>query len=169
MDREGVANRLMELAPLVRRRVRDKLSPAGRRLFDTQDLLSTVLRRVDRLLCEGRLRATTDAELVGLVVRMLDNAIIDRQRVLGRLQRIDGADGEWARRLKGRFDGADAVLADVFEALTREDDRLYLSLWLRGAPHSSISYVLGIAPDAARQRWVAIRRRISSALDTTYA
>ena len=50
-DREAVAQYVMTLEPLIRRRISGKLGPRMRRVFDSQDIFSTVLRRVEAV-CE---------------------------------------------------------------------------------------------------------------------
>lgn len=164
-QRAWVADRMIELAPLVRSRLRRRLSGSARRLFDSQDLMSTVLRRVDRLAAEGRLRAQSDGELIALLLRVSDRVVIDRYRAMERLRRVEGEDGQWAQSLLGRLGRGDEseaaeTLTRLFESLDSADDRALLSLWLREVPSSVIAETIGISPDALRQRWRTLRTRL---------
>ena len=170
-DRSEVAARLLDLAPLIRRRLRDRLSATDRRLFDTQDLMSTILRRVDALIATGRLRAETDIQLVSLVLTVLDNAVVDRHRVLARLRRVESEDGVWAAWLIAKLEDQNPehtgrALAEVFESVESDDDRLFLSLRLSGATHAMIAELIGISHDACRQRWVSIKNHILAQLES---
>ncbi|MEM1071797.1 MAG: hypothetical protein AAGH71_03130 [Planctomycetota bacterium] len=166
--RAALAHRLLELAPMIRRRVRDRLSPSERRIFDSQDLLSTLLRRVDRLAMADRIRAQSDGELISLVLTILDNALLDRHRVFQKLNRVDGPDGQWAQRMLAKLElnaddaGQTHYICAAFDVLDRDEDRLYLAMWLRDAPHTLIASMLGISHDTARQRWKSIRDRLAA-------
>ena len=52
-DREAVGTFLSLYGPMIRRRVRGKLRMSVRRLFDSQDILSTVGRRLDTIVREA--------------------------------------------------------------------------------------------------------------------
>ncbi len=56
-DREASAEFISRYGPRIRRRVRGKLSPAMRRLFDSQEILATVARRLDQMVASGERRA----------------------------------------------------------------------------------------------------------------
>jgi len=166
-DRQAIASRLLEFAPLIRRRLQHRLTGQDRRLFDTQDLLSTILRRVDSMIARGKLRATTDRELISLVLTMLDNALVDRHRLLTRLKRVEASDGIWASWLQANNDSFDQdhaaeTLSEIFDSIKSPEDRLLLSLRLSGASHSMIADIIDTTPDACRQRWVSLKKKISS-------
>ncbi len=173
-DREAAALFVTHYGPLVRRRVRGKLGASMRRLFDSQDILSTVSRRLDRYVSAGRVRAGTEAELWSLVLRMVDAALVDKVRIVKRLQRVAAEDSDFAGMLLGRLKqaetrggGGDAVemeLDRAFAALSDPIDRQILSLWLRGHKHSAIAAVVGLSHDAARQRWHTIRQRLRTVI-----
>lgn len=173
-DRDAIAGRLLELAPLIRRRIQNKLSGNDRRLFDTQDLLSTILRRVDALIAKGTLRATTDRELVSLVLTMLDNSLVDRYRLMSRLNRTESRDGVWASwaRVNAKSDDSNVTsetLSEIFESIESAEDRLLLSLRLSGATHAMIAVILEISPEACRQRWVSLKQKIASDIQNNNA
>jgi len=129
--------------------------------------MSTVLRRVDRLAAEGRLKATSDEELIALLLRVSDRVVIDRYRVLAKLRRVESDEGEWAQSLLKRLEGMSesegkGILADLFRSLEDPDDRVLLSLWIRELPHAVIAQTIGITPDATRQRWRTLRLKLAS-------
>lgn len=172
-DREAAALFVQHYGPMVRRRVRGKLGAAMRRLFDSQDILSTVSRRLDRYVSSGRVRAVTEAELWSLVHRMVDAALVDKVRIVKRLGRAEADDTDFARLLLGRLqqaetsanDGVELELDRAFASLPDPIDRQILSLWLRGHKHPAIASVVGLSHDAARQRWHTIRQRLRATLD----
>lgn len=172
-DREAAAVFIDHYGPMVRRRVRGKLGVAMRRLFDSQDILSTVSRRLDRYVHGGRVRALTEAELWKLVFRMVDAALIDKVRLVKRLQRAEREDSDFAGLLLNRLKGAESTFDDgmeleldrVFASITDPIDRQILSLWLRGHRHPTIASVVGLSHDACRQRWHAIRQRLRADLE----
>ncbi|MEO1584204.1 MAG: hypothetical protein AAFR96_06490 [Planctomycetota bacterium] len=155
----------MELAPLIRRRVRDRLSMRAQRLFDSVDVFSTVLRRVDRMLVRGDMRATTDAQLISLVLTIAENAVVDRHRVLDRVSRLESVDGPWVAMLRLRLENAAAdrssqIIESLFQACSSESERLQLSLRLNGVSHSMAAPLLGVSAQASRQRWVALKAKL---------
>ena len=84
-DRVAAAVFITRYGSRIRRRIHGKLSPAMRRIFDSQDILSTLGRRLDQYVRFGRLAAASEDELWALVFRMAENAVIDKARVFRRL------------------------------------------------------------------------------------
>lgn len=166
-DRGALAAMMKEHEPLIRARIRRSLNASMRKLFDSQDVFATVVRRVDRLAARGELRARSQAELVSLLSRIAENVVIDRARVIKRLRGAIEVEAEWARAFADRIDrdGGDAphavVLSLAFEALDDADDKAILSLWLNGTPHAGISAALGVPESTVRSRWQSIRRRLA--------
>ena len=187
-DRRAAAVFVLEYGPRVRRRLRGKLSRAMRRVFDSQDLMSTLARRLDAFVLAGRLRATTEGQFWSLVFQMAEHALIDKARVLRRLRAAEGEDGPLARALEARVRGAGTEgravggggggggevdedsgaaleLAATFDMLPDSTDRAILSLWLNGTPHAVTADCVGLSPAAVRQRWMGIRARIRAGLE----
>lgn len=174
-DREAVGLFVEAYGPFVRRRVRGKLGPSMRRLFDSQEILSTLSRRLDRYVRSGRLQASTEPQLWALVFKMVDAALIDKVRIIRRLRHAEGEDSEFARTWLSRIDRAGRIPAQEGDGVELEIDaalrllpsavdRQILSLWLMGNSHRVIGGYLGISADATRQRWQAIRERLRAAL-----
>lgn len=165
-DREAAAQFVVRYGSRIRRRIRGKLSPAMRRIFDSQDILSTVGRRLDQFVGSGQLEAATEQQLWALVFKIASNAVIDKSRIFRRLQKVEDEDGPLAQSLlrglrqaeRGAPEGIEieqalALFADPI-------DREILALWLVGTPHTMIATYVKLAPTAVRKRWQAIRSRL---------
>ncbi len=164
-DRDAAAAFLANYGDLIRRRVRGKLGASVRRMFDSMDILSTIGRRFDRYVRDGKLQAVDEPQLWSLLFRMAEAAVIDKVRIVKRLQVAEGEDGAIARELlirieaaeRSESDGADIILERALASLRSDDDRTILTLWLADWPLFRIAEAMGIAPAAARQRWHSIR------------
>lgn len=174
-DREAVGQFVEAYGPFVRRRVRGKLGPSMRRLFDSQEILSTLSRRLDRYVRSGRLQASNEPQLWALVFKMVDAALVDKVRIIRRLRHAEGEDSEFARTWLSRIDragarsgadgdGIELEIDAALRSLPNATDRQILSLWLMGNSHRVIASYLGISHDATRQRWQAIRERLRNQL-----
>lgn len=172
-DREAAAEFAIRYAPLLRRRISGKLGPHLRRHFDSADILSTVLRRLDVYVEGNRLEASTEDEFWSLMLRIAQNAVVDKLRVIRRLDHVEGEDGAVARSLARRLrlaqqdsdDGSEIELSSAFDSLESDLDRRILWLWLNGTSHAQIAVILGLSADAARKRWERIRRHLRDAYD----
>ena len=171
-DRQAMAEFFEINKSLVRRRVRQRLRHAVRRIFDSQEILSTVWRRLDELVRIGGVRAASPAQLVALMQQVAHHAVIDKGRVLDRLSRVEAPDAEFAVQLRKRLlsgesseaGGGDAAIARVLESLDSQSDREIMSGWLRGIRLKDIAEEMHVHPDTLRQRWVRIRRSVEVTL-----
>ncbi len=168
-SREAMARYVLSLEPLIRRRVAGKLGARMRRVFDSQDIVATVLRRIDVYLSEHEIRATTEGELRALVMRVANTAVIDKVRLLERLRRAE--DDPLALSLRTRIERGDLDDAEVDSVIGRalqsvEDsrDQRMLWLWLSGLELKSIGVILEMKPDAVRKRWQRLRESLSGEL-----
>lgn len=167
-DRTAAAEFVDRFGSRIRRRVRGKLGPSMRRLFDSQEILSTLGRRLDLFVRSGRLRAESAPELWSLVFRIADNAMVEKSRVVQSLEAKEGEDSPLAHRMLARLNQAEAHCdegpeIEIDRALCVLDagvDREILSLWLTGHQHNHIAECLGLAPTAIRKRWQKIRERL---------
>lgn len=173
-DRDAAAIFVTNYGSKIRRRIRGKLSPAMRRLFDSQEIISTLGRRLDDYVNRGQLDAVSEAQLWKLVLRMANNAVIDKARLFRRLEQNEGADSEFARDLLSQLEGAerrerDGAVIEVEKVLaTMSDsvDREILSNWLNDTPLNEIAVLLEMNPDAVRKRWQKIRERLRERLQS---
>lgn len=169
-DREAIATLALTCGPLIRRRISGKLGPRIRRMFDSEDIMSTVLRRLDRYASEGRLQVATHAQFIALLREISEAAVVDKARVVARLERVERSDESLAHALRRSLaspdpDSTDSVLAAAFAAIDDEADRRILWHWLTGREHASTAELLNMSPASVRQRWKRIRDRVRSALE----
>jgi len=168
-DRAAMAEAVGRHGPLIRRYIRTKLSRSLRRLLDTGDVLGTVSRRLDHALARGRVDIQSEQHLLALLQRMVKHAIVDKHRLLERLEATEGADSQWAHGFLDRVrsnDGedVDGTLDEAMAALENETDRTLLSMWLHGLDHRDIAERLDLKPDTVRQRWLRIRTKLADRL-----
>ena len=172
-DREAVGEFLDLYGERIRRRVRGKLGPAMRRVFDSQEILSTVARRLDEIVSERRLGACEEGQLWALVHRIASNAVIDKARVYKRLQRVEGGDEIFAHELRldleraerAAPDGSEVQLERLLRALPDATDRQILELWLRDVALVAIGQSLGLPAGTVRRRWKEIKARLVPRLE----
>lgn len=167
-DRTAAAEFVSRFAPRIRRRIRGKLNPAMRRLFDSQEIMSTLGRRLDAFIGARQLAAESLNQLWALLFRMADNSLIEKARVFRSLEAKEGADSPVAHAVAQRLRSAELTDADgplieidrALLSLDNEVDREILSLWLMGSNHNEIGTTIGLAPTAVRKRWQSIRGRL---------
>jgi DNA-directed RNA polymerase specialized sigma24 family protein len=166
-DRNAAAEFIVRYGPRLQRRIRSKLSPAVRRLFDSQDLLSTLSRRLDAYVAKGQFRAADERETWALVTTIAENAAREKARLVTRLRKVEGPDSKFAQQLlhsaqsvskKSSEDHLDPEL--LIESLENELDRDLLRLWLRGHNQKQIAEMIDISYDATRKRWERIKKRL---------
>jgi DNA-directed RNA polymerase specialized sigma24 family protein len=167
-DRGASAAFITRYGPQIRRRIRGKLSPGMRRIFDSQEILSTLGRRLDHYVKSGKLEARNEAQLWSLVLRMANNAVVDKARVFRRLERVEDEDSPFAHELSSRLrtaeqarkEGAEIEIETALNVLTDRVDRMILSMWLNGTQHKTIAVYVDLAPTAVRKRWQKIRETL---------
>lgn len=161
-NREQLAAFVLEHSDRVRAIARRKIRTSARSAFGSEDVLSTVLRRLDVLAAEGLVRAKSEAQLWALVRSVAENVSLERVRLLESTLNRTGEDADfWSqihrdfRRTK-RDEGAFVRLYELLLMLENQDQRQLFMLRLRGASHKVIAQQLGITSDAVRQRWHAV-------------
>lgn len=153
-----------EFGPLIRRHYRRKLGRVMRRVVDSQDLLSTITRRLDRRVLSGGLRLTEPNQLWALIYRIGDTALVDRVHLTERLARLESADTEVGTLLRRKVldSGQDeqsfaSGIDSILSSLETDDDRTLLVLWMHEKNFVQIGEQLGISPATARKRWERMR------------
>lgn len=122
-----------------------------------------MLRRVDKVAHDGRLRPRDENEIWALAVKIASNEAISKLRLL---KRVDSngfglEESEFLRPIIDRCRSDDEVwvlLHRLVERVRPGDDRTIFLLRMRGAAHELIASELGISTAAARQRWSQIIR-----------
>ena len=169
-DREAAARFITRYEDRIRRRIRGKLNPSMRRLFDAQDIFSTVGRRLDQYVRTGKLAAQCENQLWALIFRMATNAVIDKSRMYHRLQKAEGLDSQFAQELMSRFrqaersdeQGVEIEIDNVVNLLSDDIDREILTQWLFGSQLIEIAQSIGMAHTGVRKRWQKIRELLQS-------
>lgn len=172
-DRDAAAEFLRRYDSRIRRRIRGKLGPSMRRLFDSHDIVSTLGRRLDLYVQSGRLRAVSGDQLWSLIMTMAEHAVIDKSRIVKRLQSVEAEDAPFAQLFIHRVheaellgsDGPDIEIARLLEALEDPVDREVLTLWLSGSNHVQTAETLGMAPTAIRKRWQSIKAQLRAHIE----
>lgn len=176
-DREAAATFMAHYGDRVRRRISGKLSAGMRRLFDSQEIMSTVARRLDRCVSGGELAAAGPEQLWELVFRIAQNSVIDKGRIYRRLRRTEGPHQEFAARLQKRLRDADDTdlpeaceleLDAIFRSLEEPLDREILSCWLRGMSFEAMAEDTGLKLDTVRKRFLRIKRRLRNELEPAH-
>ncbi len=175
-DREAAALFMIQYGGKVRRRIRRRLNRVVRRIYDSQDLLSTVSRRLDLYVQSGRLTAKTEEELWSFLYRVVENAFIDKSRAYDRQRRSENPESEIARGasalrdnqgsdLPGGLEHEGTLIRDCLGNLADPADQEILNLWLRGTPLGVIADLLGVPPARLRKRWQRIRGGLRQTID----
>jgi DNA-directed RNA polymerase specialized sigma24 family protein len=163
LDRGAIARFLIDHQDRIRAVARRKLSANARTVFDSEDVFSSVLRRVDTMVESGTLRPRSVAELWALIDTITRNNAINRTRLIERARALLSDEGAYAQSLLDRLcrystdDEATILLYRMMGCLRDDTDRQVLTLHLRGATHRAIASLLNISEDASRQRWRTIR------------
>ncbi len=169
-DRQAIAAYLLENQGRIRAAARRKLSAHTRSVYDSEDVLASVLRRVDAVVSRGLLRANSHGELWALVEAIVRNNALNRTRLMERARDLVGEDGCYARELFRRLSGlrtdeeASLLHYRMMSCLKNEGERQILALHLKGATHKAIAGLLNIREDTSRQRWHAIRAQLRNLL-----
>lgn len=172
-DREAAAEFITGYASRVRRRIRGKLGSDMRRLFDSQEILSTIGRRLDLYVRDGRLKAIGEGQLWAFIFTMAHNALIQKARVFQRLKAVEGSDGRFAHELLARLEqvesdhvsSSELEIDRVLLSLDDSVDREILSMWLLGRHHGQIADEMGVGHACVRKRWQRIRERLRGFID----
>jgi RNA polymerase sigma factor (sigma-70 family) len=175
-DREAAARLVFQHGPFLRARIRHQISPHVRPLFDTQDLMSTVARRLDQYVLNGRFRCDSTGQLLTLLRRIAEASVVDQTRRAHRLHKalqLGGADARFVARLtdlpetagsQSAFsdDTLDRSLARIEDLLQHldADERETLLFWLQDLTFSQMGIALNISANAAKKRWHRLRDRL---------
>lgn len=166
--RAAAAEFLVRHRALIRRRLRHKIGSSSRRLFDSEDLFSTVARRIDQEIEKKRFAFLDERQLWGLINRIGDNCITDlaREEKTRRIAREGVLRTLFIRRQREAEHAApkyqDEEPGDLMSRAQRTlgtgADCQLLLLWLVGSPFAAIAAALGLTEASARKRWQRVRR-----------
>jgi DNA-directed RNA polymerase specialized sigma24 family protein len=165
--RRAVAQFSMENSDKIRAIARRKLTMATRAVHDSEDVLSSVMRRLDCMAAVGELRPRSEKDLWGLIAVIARNCAVSRTRLIERAKELLTEDGPLAYEVMRRLNAcrgdeeATILVRRMMASLPESRDRQILDLQFRGATHAAIAGLLGISVDACRHRWMAIRRKLA--------
>ena len=155
-----------EDADALRSRIHARLPNRARSVADTEDVLSTVSRRVVNAISAGMLRASERREIAAYLHRVLEEAVREKSRRGGRLQSREAIAAERAAEFKNESEecpSAQIQRQEAFRALAaRITDRIDREIALRramGQSHDQIALRLSISPDSVRKRWSRLLER----------
>ncbi len=167
-DRSAVGEFLDAYGGLIQARYRRKLGRLLRRVFDSEDLLSTVRRRLDRCVVSGKLQAETEAQLWALVGRLADRAVSSQARRLKHAPIYDQEDRQFLDELLGvtaRNDREERreIVREIFGRMSATE-RVIAVGTLRGQSQAELGEQLGMSEGAVKQRWFRVRGKIRQEL-----
>jgi DNA-directed RNA polymerase specialized sigma24 family protein len=156
--------------PLLQAAARRKLTNRARSVHDSHDVASSVLRRIDQLASEGRLDSFSDEEVLHFALTIAANQAVSRTRAMERLAAQTGEDSTYATLLRQRIDvciddeRATMLLYRIALSIADAESRELFLLRFKGLTFQIIGQVMNINPDAARQRWITLRRTLEAQL-----
>ncbi len=152
-DREGVASFLLEKnGRRVRAMVARRMGPSVRQFFDTDDLVSTVLRRIDRFIAEGKSDFEIEAQLWALVTKVTRREVHRKSDCAAKLRRCLYE----TRPVPEAVERAgDDLLAEAMTHLRNDSHRqvLYLRVVV-GLNYEQIAFATDLTERTARQYMV---------------
>lgn len=167
-QRAGVAQILTQHRDELLRRIHTRIGGGTRKITDTEEILSTVARRLDHLIAEGRLEAVSERQLFALIHAITDRTLLEKHKLGSRAQQRESAGH------KTELDDtnqpaphAGGTLQRVLSQVTDPVDRQILDGKARGWSYETLASELGIHEDAVRKRWSRLRQRVQETLRGT--
>ena len=170
--RDALAAFIMAHEDQIRAVARRKLTQATRLVYDSEEVLSSVLRRLDALAHRGGLVPSNEHELLAFIKAVARNTAVSRTRLIEFMRNRLTEDGPYAYELLKRLnacqddDEATVLLNRMMLSLKDATDRQMLALVHKGATHKAIADLLKLpSVEASRQRWMRIRRQLCEAFE----
>ena len=170
-DREAVARVLIRDRARLERRIRLRVSARTRRLFNTLDIFSTLMHRLDQRLLSREMSFDTPAAVIAYAMRMADHIVIDRARTVRSIENAEKHDRRLAMALSKRIASMETPGDEEFLVMLRDmassfndEDRFLLWSWLSGRAHSETAELLGKPAAHIRWRWKRLRKTLEDRL-----
>lgn len=169
LDRESVAKLLIEQRAVIRRRLSRMIPGSARALFDTDEVFSTICRRLDQMMASGHVQFRTEDGPLRMAQVVGRRIVASRWRDWVTWLRHRERPGLRPRELDDSVDESipeDPEHGAVLGALSglSSQDHALLQARLAGANWDQVATMLGITSGAARQRLQAIRLKLLSAM-----
>ncbi len=179
-DREAAAQFMHEYGDLIRRRIHGKMHAGVRRVFDTQDIISTFGRHLDSYVLDKKFEVRSEDEFWAWIFQVANRLMVDKVRLAEKMRRKEGQDSEFAGWMLERLRDQEASdepeppaglrglsLEEMLAPLHSEDDRTIATLWALDVPYTQIAAETGLSYDVVRQRWHRIQEALRSAHSET--
>lgn len=172
LGREAVASFVLRHESRIRAIARRKLTQSTRSTFDSEDVMASVLRRMDKLAMEGVLRPRSEGELWALIQTIASNTAVSKTRLIERARFLLTEDGSYAYEFLNRLnscgtdDEAQLLVFRMAGALEGNRDRQIFLARVRGATHHAIAGMLKMSESACRQHWMRICRELYAAFES---
>ena len=171
-ERRAAAEFVVCYGPQIRRRIRGKLRVQMRRLFDSQDILSTLGRRLDSYVQRGQFEARTEGEFWSLVFTIAERSVSEKAKIWKSL--TDSDNGLARESMRGGRGGGlalceplsreeltpDGEFEHLLQSIPSGTDRQIARLWAMGHPSEFIATEVGLTAAGVRQRWLRTRERL---------
>ncbi len=163
-DREAAAEFVFHYRALLEARVRDWMSSS----LNSDDVLSTVVRRLDNLVSEKKVQAKSVSAMRSLIYSIARNAIreqsrIDRNEFAAASDVCHSRSQEAASPIAQLMDNS-SLVDGIPEALPCETDRAILWSRLHDHSHNQIASALDAPPAMVRMRWSRIKKKMFARL-----
>ena len=158
--RHRAADLLLSQREQVNRRIHNRMISNARKITDTEEVLSTALRRLDSLILTGRARARTDAQLFALVHEVIERAIREKARYAERIKRREKLVGAMRgdTGLQGLLPSGELFVR--LGQLARDPvDKEIAMLRARGLRLHEIAESMGLPDTVIRKRWSRLKVR----------
>lgn len=165
--REEIARFVIDRKARIQAIARRRLAAGSRGLFDSEDVVASVMRRIDQMASRGALRLRSEGELWALIATIAGHDAITKARIMARSNSIIREDHEFAKFLVERAsncesdEAADAAILDIAASISNATMRQVFLLRLRGASHEAAAGAVGMTPAAVRQQWSTLMRSLS--------
>lgn len=171
-DRAAVAEFVLRYGALIRLRVRERLGPSVRRVFDSEDLLSTLVRRMDSLIERGAVRAESPAQLWELLTSIMVQAASEYARRAMMEERraplsaiVDMPSPVDAMEEVARRDAAESLVRRTVAWRLDQAEHAMLRMRIGGSGHDEIALALRCTVEAVRMRWIRLRQRLRTQVE----
>lgn len=167
-DRAAIAEFVLRHGPLIRRRLRGRIARGWARVFDLDDVLATIVRRIDGLVLSGELQARSEAQLQALIWSIAEHALADHARMARRENGLRQASAESVRGVGAEASCVATRIEEVTEARhveskiagTRED-HIALRMRICGNSTAQVAAAIGATAAAVRMRCIRLRDRVT--------